>query len=209
MKLHFTFDVTDLDKALQVAAQVVNFCDAFQIGSLLVYKYGAHAVKVFQEKFPQKDILVHARIADKGKDATTIFSDAGADWLTVLTGSRNDTILATCTFAHSLNKKVMVDLIDSSSPGQSALEAKNLGADALLFHQPYDEKAASLTMIDNWEMVRGNTQLPIFITGKIKRESIELFMALKPAGLVIGKAVVEADNPHHEAAFFYELCGRE
>jgi 3-hexulose-6-phosphate synthase len=209
MKLHITFDVADLDKALQTAAQVVEYCDALQVGSLLIYKYGVSAVKVFQEKFPQKDILAHARIADKGKDATTIFAQAGADWLTVLTGSRNDVILAACTYAHSVNKKVMVDLIDSSSPGQSALEAKNLGADALLFHQPYDEKAASLTTIDNWEMVRGNTQLPIFIAGKINRDTIEQFMVLQPAGLIIGKAIVEADNPEKEAQFFYELCGKE
>lgn len=208
MKLHVLFDVPDLDKALHVAEQIVDFCDVFEIGTLLIYNHGAQAIKAFQQKFPQKDLLAHARITDKSKEAVPVFAAAGSDWMTVMAGTRNEVILSACTVAHNLGKKIMLDLVDASSIGQSALEAKNLGADAILFHQPYDEKS-SLTLLDSWEMVRGNTQLPIIVVGRIKRETVDQFLALNPAGIVVGKSIVEADKPAEEAQFFYHLCNQE
>ena len=149
MKLQIAFDCTDLDQAITIAKEVAQHADILEIGSVLIYKYGEQAIKRFRDEFPQKTLLADAKIADRGKEAVTIFAQAGADWITVMAGTGKNVIHIACTQAHSLGKKIILDLLDSSSLGQSALEAQSLGVDALLFHKPSDEED-QLSFLDRW-----------------------------------------------------------
>lgn len=207
MKLQIAFDITDLDQAIEVAKKVVEHSDILEVGTLLIYKYGVKAIERFREEFPKHTLLADAKVIDRGKEAVSIIASAGADWITVMAGTGKEVIHSAATMAHQSNMKVMLDLVDASSVGQSALEAKNLGADALLFHQAYDEKDA-LILLDKWEMVRGNTELPIFVSAKITRSSIFNILNIKPDGIVIGKAIIDADNPTEEAEYFYNLSNK-
>jgi 3-hexulose-6-phosphate synthase len=207
MKLQIAFDVTDLDSAIDLAKKVAEQSDILEIGTLLIYKHGVAAIERFREAFPKHTLLADVKIIDRGKEVVAIMASAGADWITVMAGTGKEVIHSASTMAHQCNMKVMLDLVDASSLGQSALEAKNLGADALLFHQAYDEKDA-LILLDKWEMVRGNTQLPIFVSAKINRSTIFNILNIKPDGIVVGKSIIDADDPEQEAAFFYDLCNK-
>src|SRR5579863_7196776 len=156
MKLQISFDLSDLDKAIQTCSQVAEYADIIEIGTILLFHYGTDAVKKFADAFPEKTILADTKIIDRGKEVVELFAQAGADWITVMAGTSPNVIHAATMAAHSSNVKVMLDLVDSNSVGQSALEAKNLGADALLFHQLYNEKE-SLIFLDKWDMIKGNT----------------------------------------------------
>lgn len=205
MKLQVSFDILDLEKALTIAHEIADDVDIFEIGLLLIYKYGIHAVETFKKTFPDKELLVDLKLIDRGYDAMPLFANAGVDWVTVMAGASQNVIHATCNEADKRNVKVMIDLLDSSSLGQSALEAKNVGASALIFYQPYDEKEA-LIFLDNWDMIRGNTNLPIFIAGKIKRTNVSDVIKVKPNGIIIGTSIVGAENPKDEAIFFKDVC---
>ena len=80
-----------------------------------------------------------------------------------------------------------------------------MGASALIFYQPYDDKEA-LIYLDNWDMIRGNTDLPIFIAGKIKRSNVKNAIKVKPDGIIIGRSIMEAENPLEEVKFFRDVC---
>ena len=202
MKFQVSFDFIDLEKSLDIASEISEYIDIFEVGTILIYQHGVHAVEQFKNKFPNKKILADTKIADRGKEVATLFANAGADWMTVIAGTGKNVIHTACTTAHDLGKKVMLDLLDASSIGQSALEAKNLGVDALLFHQAYDEEN---TVLDKWDMVKGNSELPIFVAAKIGRESIEEVIKLAPDGIIIGRAITAAENPAQEAAYFAKL----
>lgn len=208
MKLQISFDLTDLQKAIDIALQVAPFATVLEIGSLLLYKHGTLSIETFRSHFPNATILVDAKISDRAKEAVKVLASAGADWITVMAGTTSNVIHSACTAAHELNKKIMLDLLDASSLGQSALEAKSLGVDALLFHTPHDEET-SLTFLDKWDIVRGNTPLPIFVSGKISRDIIDKFLTIKPNGIVIGKSIIEAENPAQEAEFYQKMCASE
>ena len=207
MKLQIAFDITDLDKAIELAKKVEEQSDILEIGTLLIYKNGIKAVERFRETFPKKTLLADTKIIDRGKEAVAIMASAGADWVTVMAGTGKEVIHSASAMAHQCNIKVMLDLVDSSSLGQSALDAKNLGADALLFHQAYDEKDA-LILLDKWDMVRGNTPLPIFVSAKINRSTIFNILNIKPDGIIVGKSIIDADDPAQEAQFFYDLANK-
>ena len=204
MKLQISFDTTDLNEALAIASTVAPYADILAVGTLLINSQGAQAITQFKTAFPDKIILADAKIADRGKENVTIMAGAQADWITVMAGTNKNVIHAACTTAHELNKKVMLDLVDASSVAQSALEAKNLGADALLFQQLYDKNEPHV-FIDKWDMIKGNTDLPIFISAKIKRETIDSIINVQPDGIIIGSSITKAENPGQEAQFFKEV----
>ena len=84
------------------------------------------------------------------------------------------------------------------------MEAKTLGVHALLVHRLHEENDFQL-FAEKWEMIRGNTPLPIFVSGAINRDNVHEFLRLQPDGLVIGSSIIQADNPAQEAAYFAGL----
>jgi 3-hexulose-6-phosphate synthase len=207
MKLQISFDLIDLDKAIAIGSKVAQYADIIEVGTILIYHHGTNAVKQFKEAFPDKIIVADTKIVDRGKEVVDLFADAGADWITVMAGTSAHVIHATTTAAHHANVKVMLDLIDSNSVGQSALEAKNLGADALLFHQPYTE-AEALVFLDKWDMIKGNSNLPIFVSAKINRENVDKIVALRPDAIIVGLTITEAEDSAQEAQYFSDLVSK-
>lgn len=207
MKLQISFDLIDLDKAIAIGSEVAQYADIIEIGTILIYRHGIAAIERFKNTFPEKIILADTKIVDRGKEIAELFAQSGADWITVMAGTSQHVIHATTTAAHNANMKVMLDLIDSSTVGQSALEAKNLGADALLFHQPYSE-TESLLFLDKWDMIKGNTQLPIFVSAKINRNNVDKIVALRPDVIIVGLSITEAEDSAQEARYFADLVSR-
>jgi 3-hexulose-6-phosphate synthase/6-phospho-3-hexuloisomerase len=203
MKLQIAFDFTDLEKSLDIAQKIIPYASILEIGSLLLFKEGIRAIEQFRKAFPGKVLLADTKIVDRAKPVVQAIGSAGANWVTVMAGAGKHVIHTTCATAHSMNMQVMLDLLDACSLGQSALDAKNLGVNALLFHKSYEEEEA-LTLLDNWQMVRGNTSLPIFIAGKITKDLIPKIKEINPDGLVIGRPVLDSANPADEIKSFFD-----
>lgn len=208
MKLQISFNLTDLDKALEIATAVVDYCDIFEIDTLLLYACGLEAVRRFRQAFPKKTLLVDTKLTDGQEAIIDHLAHAGVDWITVLAGSTKEAIHTLCKEANKYNVKVLLDLLDASTQAQSAMEAKHLGADALLFHQTYTQES-SLIFLDNWEMVKGNASLPIFISARIDRDNFERIVSLNPYGVVIGRSIMEAEDPAQEAQYYYGVLSKD
>ena len=204
MKLQISFDNIELDKAISICNKVNKYANIIEIGTSLILRYGIKAIEKFREKFPEITILADTKIIDRGTTITDMMIDNGADWVTVMGGTTTHVIHNVAAAAERHKKKVMLDLLDSQSPGQSALEAKKLGIDAVLIHRHINDD--DLIFFDRWEMVRGNTDLPVFISTDTDKESIKKVIDLRPDGIVIGKAITASDDPAQEAEFFATLC---
>ncbi len=175
--------------------------DVLEIGSLLLYKYGEQAVIKFREQFPNATILADTKIVDRGKEAVELFAQAGADWVTVMAGTSRSVIHSVSTTAHELGKKVMLDLIDASSLGQSALEAKSLALMLFFFINPQMMMLNLLFLIDGtWS--KATRIFPSLYQHQLTRENIHEVLTISPAGIVIGKSIIHAENPAEEAAYF-------
>jgi 3-hexulose-6-phosphate synthase len=201
MKLQISFDLIDLNKALEIATQTAQFADVLEIGAPLIYKEGIKAVQKFKEKFPDKTIFADVKVVDRVEEIITMFAKAGADYISILAGTSNSAIQKATQIAHSLKSKIALDLVDAYSMGQSAQDAKALDIDLIIFHGPY-ESTKLTDLVDEWQHVKGNTKIPIFVAGAIKRSNIDQIINLKPNGIIVGKAITEADNPTQEAEYF-------
>jgi len=205
MKLQISFDMPDLKQAIKIAKKVKHYCDIIEIGTILIHKYGIKAVQEFTKALEDKIILADTKIIDRGVYITQIYAETGAKWLTVMAGTSNTVIHRVCSEAENNDMLVMLDMVDSEAPGQSALDAKNLGVNAILYHKAHDAKE-SLLFLEDLDMVRGNTDLPIFISARINRDNIDKILEVKPQGVVVGTSIVQAENPLEEAKFYYNLC---
>lgn len=202
MKIHISFNITPLVDALKIAALVEEYCDAFEVGPILLMQHGVKAVEAFKQQFPGSPVVCDTNIAEFEKEMVAMAVQAGADWVTVLAGAGANTIHNTCMSAHHEGKKVMVDFIDAATAGQIAVDAKALGADALVVHNTAN---SSYTLLDNWDMVKGNTTLPVFICTHVHRGNINELIRLDPAGIIAGHAITLAQDPKAEAEYFYNL----
>lgn len=205
MKLQISFDLLDLEKALKIAHEVEPYCDQFEIGTPMLYRFGIQAIEAFRADFGRKTLVADTKIIDRGEQITTLVAQAGADWLTVMGGTNRRVLYAVVQAAKAQKINVMIDMIDIGAPGQMAMDAQGLHAQALLMHKPHDE-GESLSFLDEWDLVRGNTPLPIFVAASITRANIDAILKLKPNGVVIGSAITGAENPAQEAQYFYQLC---
>jgi 3-keto-L-gulonate-6-phosphate decarboxylase len=208
MKLQISFDFTDIEKAVDVAKQVADSCDILEIDTMLLQACGAQVVQAMRQTFEKKTLLVDTKLVDCAESIIPVVAQAGADWITVLAGSSANGIRAICKEAHKHNLKVLLDLIDACSKEQSAMEAKNLGAHALLFHHTYDTNSSPI-FLDEWQMVRDNASLPIFISAHINRSNFEQIVSLKPHGIIVGKSITRAENPAEEAAYYFDITNKD
>ena len=204
MKLQISFDSMLLEESIEKATLIAQYADIIEVGTLPILKHGSKAVERFREAFPQATILADTKIIDRGRDIVSLFAQAGADWISVMAGTHKEVIHGVCSKAHDMGKKVMLDMLDTNSAGQKALEAQSLGIDAIMFHQMHAQ-ADSALFLEEWSMIQGNTNLPIFISSKTGKD-LDQITSLNPYALVIGNPITTASDFVIQAQFFYEIC---
>lgn len=203
MKLQIAFDALDLDKCLDIAKSVEIYADSFEIRSSLLLKHGVIVIEQFRSTFPNKELFVETQIISHAHDIVPMCIKAGADWVSVMAGTTQEMIHGVSTLASLKKKSVTLDLLDASSIGQAAMDAKRLGVDALLYHNIYDHQDEASFAMEEWDDLRGNTNLPIYITSNIDRDNINFIISLEPDVIVIGKTITQTADPITEAEFYF------
>ena len=207
MKLQISFDEGNSNQALEIAGKVAPYADILEVGSSIVLKEGIKAIEAFKNKFPNKEIFADIKLVDRIDGTINSYADAGVSYVTVLAGTSNAIIQEASQLAHARNIKIAMDLVDAYSMGQSAMDAKALDIDTIICHGPHE--STSLTeLLDEWQNIRGNTSLPIFIAGGINKNNIEKIISLKPQGIIIGSAIIKSEDPAQAAKYFKSLISK-
>ncbi|MFH1462082.1 MAG: orotidine 5'-phosphate decarboxylase / HUMPS family protein [bacterium] len=204
MKLQISFDFLDLEKAINIANEVAPFADILEIGSVLIYIHGINAIKRFQQSFVGKEIFADIKLIDRVEPIIKEYSKVGANIISVMAGTTNNIIQNATKVAHENKSLIALDLADANSMGQSAMDSQILDVDRIIFHGPHESNNLEKSL-EEWENVTGNTKTPIFIAGGINKENIAKIIELKPAGIIIGSAITESNNPAKMAEEFKKL----
>jgi 3-hexulose-6-phosphate synthase len=207
MKLQIRYNLVDQKEALEIAQRTAQFADIIEIGALLLFHYGIEIIKKFKELAPSKPIYVDSKIAARPEDSVNLFTKAGAHYISVLAGVHNNIIQKACTAARQSEVNIVLDCIDDPQIGQSAADAKALGVSSLLIHRNIFNKEED-SIEREWDQVRGNTDLPIFIKGNISKAILPKIISLKPKGIVVGSAITHTDNPEQEAEEIKKLMSK-
>ena len=205
MKLQIKYNFTDLSTALAVAHDTKEFADILEVGQLLILKEGTKAIEMFCKTFPDKKIYVDTKLSERPEEIIDLLGDMGVHYISVLAGTYHSIIRKACEAAIKKKIHVVIDFINASSLGQSAMEAQTLGAAAVLIHREnaLDEQANNLE--NDWQQVRDNTDLPIFIQGKINAQSLKAIIPLRPQVIIVGDAITRSKHPAHEAEMLRKI----
>lgn len=203
MELHISFNQESLHQAIACGEKVAPWCDAFRLGPVLLFSRGASAILAFKKRFPQKRLICETKISDHEKEIAELIARSGAQGISVLGNTHRGIIRSAVTSAHKNSLQCFLDLIGSQSLTQNALDAAELGIDALQVHYQLSFTETE-TIADQWELLSKNTTLPIFISTGINRSTIQTAIQLDPAGIIIGGSITDSADPGKEAEYFYK-----
>jgi 3-hexulose-6-phosphate synthase len=204
MKLQISFDFVDLIKAIEIAKKVEPFADILEIGSTLINIHGINAIKKFRETFPEKELFADLKLISRVEEVINEYCKAGTNTISVLAGTTNNIIQLATKIAHENKVQIALDLSDAFSMGQSAMDSAALDVDKIIFHGPHESHNLE-KLLEEWENVFGNTKTPIFVEGAITKENIGKILELKPYGIIIGKAITQANEPAQAAEDFKKI----
>ena len=84
MKLQLALDDITLDDAVELLDKVHTYVDIIEVGSPFIIEEGMRPVRIFEEKYPDCEILADTKIMDAGEYEAEETFKAGADYCTVL-----------------------------------------------------------------------------------------------------------------------------
>ena len=209
--LQLALDTFDLPSALAPMQIARDHIDVVEAGTILCYAEGMHAVRALRALYPDKVLLADVRIAEAGSIIAKLAFDAGADWVTVVSGATPATMEVVLTEARKRGGDVQLELIDGWTWEQAAAWRK-LGIEQVIAHRSRDGEALgdlSWKPGDFDEMRRlADLGFKVTVAGGVEVGDLPLFADVPIHVFTVGRAIRSADDPAAAAAAFQEAITR-
>ena len=203
-KLQLALD-GDLSDGLAVLEEAHACVDIVETGTPLVFREGMRAVRVIRAAYPGLRLLSDLKIMDAGGAEADIAFDAGADIVTVLGLSGDETIQGALASAEKGDGQVMVDMMGVADPPQRAAELIALGCDLLCLHTAHDQQTRRGSPWRQLAQVRAAyPALSLAIAGGVSLSLLPQIMPLHPQIVVVGSAITAAEDPGLAARLIHE-----
>lgn len=195
MKLQIAIDLADSSTVLDIVDRIYDVIDIVEIGTPMVIKEGMSAVKKVKEKYPEVTVLADTKIVDGGTLECGDVCRAGADIVTVLAVSDDETITDVVKTAHQYGKKAMADLISVEDIGGRAKRLQELGIDYIAVHTGVDmQKRGKTPLGDLRELVKAVPSSMCAVAGGVKLETLEEYVREKPEIIIAGGSLAGAKD---------------
>jgi 3-dehydro-L-gulonate-6-phosphate decarboxylase len=206
-RLQLALDTTDLNSALGPLQKSASWIDVIEVGTILCLAEGMHAVRTIRTLFPDKTILADVRIAEAGSLISKLAFEAGANWVSVVSGATLTTVESVVNEARKHNGDVQIELFDGWSI-EDARHWRKLGVDQVITHRSRDAEArGELTWSEkDFDEVRSLAGMgfKVTVTGGISLKDIHLFAGVPVFVFIVGRGIYKAENPALAAKSFRE-----
>ncbi len=204
-KLQIALDTYDLPSALSPLQKAAAHIDVIECGTILCLAEGMHAVRVIRSLFPDKLILADVRIAEAGSLISKMAFDAGADWVSVVSGATLNTVEAVIKEAAKHHGDVQIELIDGWT-WEQAQQWRTLGIQQVITHRSRDGEAkGELTWSQrDFDEIRRLADLgfKVTVTGGVKPADVPLFAGVPVYVFIAGRGIYAAADPAAAAQQF-------
>jgi 3-keto-L-gulonate-6-phosphate decarboxylase len=138
-----SLDLKTMDDALRMASIAVQAgADWLEIGTPLALSQGTVAVKEMRSAFPRHPLIADLKIMDGGYGEASLYAEAGADAVVVMSRAFSATIERVCDAGRDLGLLVMGDDLGSEDPVAEARRLEALGVGMVLHHTGHDHRSA-------------------------------------------------------------------
>ncbi len=194
MKLQVALDTLTTEQCIDLLNQTGHAVDIAEVGTPFIIEQGMSPVRTFKKLFPHIEVLADAKIMDAGEFEADKCFDAGADIVTVLGVSYDETIEGVVRSARKHNKKVMVDMIAVKDLAKRTREIDQMGVDYICVHTAFDIQGSGqkdpLTDLKVVNSVIKNARSAV--AGGVKPETVDAIAAEHPGIIVVGGAICNA-----------------
>ena len=209
--LQLALDTYDLPSALAPLQQAASQIDIIEVGTILCLSEGMGAVRIIRSLFPEKTILADVRIAEAGGIIARMAFEAGADWVSVVSGAAPSTADVVYDVARQHGGDVQIELSDGWTWDQ-AERWREIGIDQAIIHRSRDAEAqgklawgaADLNNIQRLAQMGYR----VTVAGSVGVDDISLFAGIPVYIFIAGRAIRNAADPASAAAAFQDAIFR-
>ncbi|MFB5191969.1 3-hexulose-6-phosphate synthase [Alicyclobacillus fastidiosus] len=196
MKLQLALDLVDIPEGIALVKEVEEYIDIVEIGTPIVINEGLHAVKAMKDAFPNLEVLADLKVMDAGGYEVMKASEAGADIVTVLGVSEDETIRGAVDEARKRNRKVLVDMIGVKDLEARAREVDGLGVDYICVHTGYDLQAVGQNSFEDLRSIKRVVKnAKTAVAGGIKLNTLAEVVDAGPDIVIVGGGITgESDK---------------
>ena len=203
--LQLALDTHDLPSALAPLQQAAPHIDIIEAGTILCLSEGMGAVRVIRSLFPNKTILADVRIAEAGGIIAKMAFEAGADWVSVVSGAAPSTAEVVYDVARQHGGDVQIELSEGWTWEQAA-RWRRIGIEQAIIHRSRDAEAQG-------ELAWGSADLDnirrladmgyrVTVAGSVRVDDVPAFAGIPVSIFICGRAIRNAADPARAAAAF-------
>jgi 3-dehydro-L-gulonate-6-phosphate decarboxylase len=199
-KLQLALDVKSVPEALVALQQTAEFVDIIEVGTVLCLSAGMEAVRCIRATYPAHTILADIRIAEAGTLLAGMAYDAGADWVSVVSGAPQTTVDAVANLAQQRGRDMQLELSDGWDL-DLVDRARNSGVSQFIIHRSRDGEATGNLAWSDGDL-QSITELRqrggrVSVTGGLTPADIETFSGSPVEIFIAGRGIYGADDPKH------------
>ena len=193
MKIQLALDRLTKEECFSILEETADNIDWIEVGTGVIKEYGMEIIREIRHEYPHKPIVADMKTCDAGRHEAIQAFKAGADILTVMAFSHNNTIIETLEVARQYNKQIMIDLLGVQTK-QRAEELQRLGVDLFCLHIGKDmQQEGALVDPSLYELVSGLENIEFAIAGGISEKTIRALNGVDIA--IVGSAITGSRNP--------------
>lgn len=206
MKLQLALDLVDIQGALEVVEEVQDHIDIVEIGTPVVINEGLKAVKAIKDAFPALTVLADLKIMDAAGYEVSQAAAAGADIITILGVSEDESIRGAVEEARKQGKEILVDMIAVKDIAARAKELDELGVDYICVHTGYDLQALGKNSFEDLATIKSVVKnAKTAVAGGIKLETLPEVISQQPDLVIVGGGITSQEDKKATAREMHEL----
>ncbi len=208
MKLQLTIDHGKRHEVIALVDRLADHVDVVEIGYPQVVTFGLGLIEELRAAHPDLCLCVDAKVFHGGTGVTTRCFEAGANIVTCLSAAPNPVIEKMVAKAKNYGGQIMCDMsAPARSLAQRTAEVDALGVDYVAVHTGYlPEYDYDLDTHRRWftpkvqpldlaKVAKRNLRnAKLALNTGINESNIRDVIALKPEVIMIGRAILDADD---------------
>lgn len=199
LKLQLALDRLSKEECFRLVDETLPYIDWIEIGTGVIKEYGMDIVREMKRRYPETTLVADMKTCDAGKFEAHQAFGAGADIMTVMGFSHNQTVQEALSAAEEHNAQVMIDMLQLEGFDRIQ-ELEGIGAKLFALHIGKDsQRAGEFAELEADLCQFSNRKLRFALAGGITSESILLLKGKGLDVLIIGSAISTSDNPSETA----------
>lgn len=206
MKIQFALDRLTREQCFLILEETADHIDWIEIGTGVIKEYGMEIVREISEAYQQKTIVADMKTCDAGRHEAKQAFEAGADIMTVMAFSHNNTIAETLEVARQYGKRIMVDLLGVTDE-MRVKELHGLGVDLFCLHVGKDmQQEGTLADPSLYRLVKGLENIEVAIAGGLSDKTISVLKDSVVDIAIVGSAITGNSQPGEASRVMREIA---